>query len=705
MGESSTPADSGKGPAGYRRDTVDVVVFLSNEFTRLAGSEITMHNQTLRLLHEYDPYWVPLIAEKPEDVCPWLIPAWQKRREFLDLAKGLARQVAPSAGSASADEPESRGEGDGVIKLPFILQDQYKAGLSSQFSQVLRSLELAQEALEAYIDRLFQHKTSCLERFERSNRGHAAFEWYQRYQCDLVVRLAPSDPRKYCVNHYLAMGRFVAWVIGANPKLKALRKSSVKVRKASEMKRFIPAGWRGPDKMDHPFDPYLGPLPYITCDQKGRFVAVAGDDGKDEDRQQSSATPFATTDSVLPASQEEKDGSGQPVAQQEQAGALAASQKRRLEQLTMMAVGGTFEPATASAIKAIVENIYKHLAFFRQTLSKEECSRIDTLMQRLLETFGTVTKDELPKYMTIFKRLDERVIFPFLRQHSLVTPGEVPDLFQRAAAWLDSESPCREQQNDALLSLVFRRMCGDASARYPLLVGTAGIGKTYIAQNLAKALSAAGINTAVVLQTLTSNHGPNGREGIEMALLGSEAHYANGRPGKLFNNCILPDNKLVLVVLDEVDKCPSLNDFLLYLLDPNQPLCDTFIDSILPEVDLRYKVQFVLTANSIDVITMNAPLFSRLQPLAFPVYSREEIRRILLSMGCAQAQTAYKISKEVCEPWVDQIVDTHYREDISPRYYFDLLGEVLFHREVRQCTDYQLPAVPADRKKGRIGMI
>jgi len=139
-----------------------------------------------------------------------------------------------------------------------------------------------------------------------------------------------------------------------------------------------------------------------------------------------------------------------------------------------------------------------------------------------------------------------------------------------------------------------------------LLVGGAGVGKTFFAHELSK---------------LVSTH----FEVFDMAsmtaawvLVGSSASWNSASPGKIFNSLIYKETMNPIFVLDEIDKCMTGNyppeNTLLPLLE--QFTAKSFKDECIPlKIDASNIVWFA-TANSDK--TISAPLKSRFHIINVP---------------------------------------------------------------------------------------
>jgi ATP-dependent Lon protease len=168
--------------------------------------------------------------------------------------------------------------------------------------------------------------------------------------------------------------------------------------------------------------------------------------------------------------------------------------------------------------------------------------------------------------------------------------------------------------------------CGDGRVHIPpiLLNGVSGIGKTYLAQALAKL-----VNTSYV-----EIHIENEQNGS--ALAGSSAFWSNAVPGKVFDVLAMYDYANPIVVVDEVDK-PSKGSYdplggLYSLLEP--VTAKTFSDLCVGfPIDASH-INWIMTCNESDKLPV--PILSRLRLFDVPAPTREQTiniaRRIYINL-------------------------------------------------------------------------
>jgi len=261
-----------------------------------------------------------------------------------------------------------------------------------------------------------------------------------------------------------------------------------------------------------------------------------------------------------------------------------------------------------------------------------QMQQVVTFIQALVaeSAGGQKANSKLPALQETFDRGDPGLFFPFARKQ-LLTQDQVGPFLQQVVSSLTTLCPGRQVQIEELMIAIVRRIMGDHDAVFPVMHGPAGTGKTYLVQLLADAFTEAGVRTSCIMQPMTQagGHSQSNNE-IAMTIQGTSSRWGDARYGLLYREAFREDVDLVIVVLDEVDKC-SLWDYLVTLLDPRQPLQDSFVREYVPSIDMRHKCLFVLSANNLEQISQGggSPLWSRLTPIEMPAYTVDEVCRLV----------------------------------------------------------------------------
>ena len=192
-----------------------------------------------------------------------------------------------------------------------------------------------------------------------------------------------------------------------------------------------------------------------------------------------------------------------------------------------------------------------------------------------------------------------------------------------------------------------------------LLLGDPGIGKTYLAMQLAQAL---GVN----MEKISAGGAQGGFQ-----LTGSHNSWTGARPGALFSLLAEGQFATPVVVIDEVDKIrdsqyPVL-PVLLDLFEPHTARCfkDEFFEM---QIDAS-RIIFVLTANSLEGVP--APLLSRVE--VFDIARPEPTQRLRIIQNEAamlrrKTGLNIRLDKAGCEALAD-------RQDIDLRKTTRLVSE------------------------------
>lgn len=192
-----------------------------------------------------------------------------------------------------------------------------------------------------------------------------------------------------------------------------------------------------------------------------------------------------------------------------------------------------------------------------------------------------------------------------------------------------------------------------------LLLGDPGIGKTYLAMQLAQAL---GVN----MEKISAGGAQGGFQ-----LTGSHNSWTGARPGALFTLLAEGQFATPVVVIDEVDKIwdsqyPVL-PVLLDLFEPQTAKC--FKDEFFEMQFDASRIIFVLTANSLEGVP--APLLSRLE--VFDIARPEPAQRLRIIQNEAamlrrKTGLNIRLDKAGCETLAD-------RQDIDLRKTTRLVSE------------------------------
>lgn len=196
-------------------------------------------------------------------------------------------------------------------------------------------------------------------------------------------------------------------------------------------------------------------------------------------------------------------------------------------------------------------------------------------------------------------------------------------LMEQALEQLKREMPNFKLVIDAIALNFNIAFYGDKNLYFPpiLLVGPPGVGKTYFAKRLAKVLH---LPLAIISM---ENQLANGSIG------GTQAMYANSRPGMVFNQIVMGDIANPLILVDEVEKGGvdfihgggSPINQLLSLLESHS--AEVFQDQSIEGMHFNARwINWILTAN--DLRSIPAPVRSRAMVFQIQAPSEKEMQGI-----------------------------------------------------------------------------
>lgn len=230
----------------------------------------------------------------------------------------------------------------------------------------------------------------------------------------------------------------------------------------------------------------------------------------------------------------------------------------------------------------------------------------------------------------------EKYIETLLEIPWLESSAEAADLAQAERVLQEEHSGLAEVKERILEHLAVRFRSGSSRGSVLCLHGPPGVGKTSIAQSIARAAGRAFARVAL------------GGMGEEAELRGHRRTYVAARPGVIVQALVQAKSSNPVILLDEIDKLgggqhAGPEHALLEILDPSQN--SAFVDHYVAlPLDLS-RVMFICTANSLQ---LSAPLRDRLEAIAVPGYSREER---------AEIARAHLIPRQVRENGVEGLAE------------------------------------------------
>ena len=185
--------------------------------------------------------------------------------------------------------------------------------------------------------------------------------------------------------------------------------------------------------------------------------------------------------------------------------------------------------------------------------------------------------------------------------------------------------PHREGEAWLILECMFRPALSLKASSVPVLHGPPSGGKSYLLQAMEAALGDCGIKAQLIVANATETDHTSNQE-LVMSLLGIDAHWGNGSPGKIYRR-ICDGADFVMVLLDEIDKRRSYSIFL-DLFDVGVPLQDQFTVTFAPNMNMRCRVVMAATANDVRAWEHDDAFANRIFTIPFD-YTLEEKRAVI----------------------------------------------------------------------------